>query len=49
MPTWAAFYTVAGVRLGGACGCGQCGWGARRFRKIYRPDASLSIKVCEPV
>jgi hypothetical protein len=39
--------------LGGPCGCGQCGWDAGRFRKVYRPDArlieSFNIKVCEPV
>jgi hypothetical protein len=38
--------------LGGACACGQCGWDAGRFRKVYRPSdeliASLTRKVCEP-
>jgi hypothetical protein len=23
---------------GGSCACGDCGWDARRFRRIYRPD-----------
>jgi hypothetical protein len=23
---------------GGACGCGNCGWDSRRFRRVYRPD-----------
>jgi hypothetical protein len=27
--------------LGGACRCGECGWDARRFRKIYRPTADF--------
>lgn len=26
---------------GGPCRCGECGWDARRFRKVYRPDAEL--------
>jgi len=37
---------------GGACGCGRCGWDARRFRRVYRPDpdliASLLRPICEP-
>lgn len=24
--------------LGGVCACGNCGWDARRFRRVYRPD-----------
>ena len=24
---------------GGICTCGDCGWDARRFRRVYRPDA----------
>jgi len=39
--------------LGGQCGCGQCGWDAVRFRKIYRPNreliSSLSARVPEMV
>jgi hypothetical protein len=27
--------------LGGVCACGQCGWDAGRFRKVYRPSAEL--------
>lgn len=27
--------------LGGVCACGDCGWDAGRFRKIYRPSADL--------
>lgn len=28
--------------LGGPCRCGECGWDAGRFRKVYRPnDATL--------
>jgi hypothetical protein len=23
---------------GGSCACGDCGWDARRFRRVYRPD-----------
>ena len=26
--------------LGGHCTCGDCGWDARRFRRVYRPDPS---------
>jgi hypothetical protein len=37
---------------GGVCACGQCGWDAGRFRKVYRPSgdliASLTRKVSEP-
>jgi len=25
-------------QLGGTCTCGNCGWDARRFRRVYRPD-----------
>jgi hypothetical protein len=40
--------------LGGVCACGECGWDAGRFRKVYRPSADLieSLKVslvCEEV
>jgi hypothetical protein len=38
--------------LGGVCACGDCGWDAGRFRKVYRPSgeliAELTRKVCEP-
>ncbi len=27
--------------LGGPCACGDCGWDAGRFRKVYRPSAEL--------
>jgi len=27
--------------LGGSCDCGDCGWDARRFRKVYRPRRSM--------
>jgi hypothetical protein len=27
--------------LGGVCACGECGWDARRFRKVYRPKAGF--------
>lgn len=27
--------------LGGACACGDCGWDAGRFRKVYRPSADF--------
>jgi hypothetical protein len=27
--------------LGGVCACGDCGWDARRFRKVYRPSGDL--------
>jgi hypothetical protein len=33
--------------LGGPCGCGECGWDAGRFRKVYRPkNATLRAMVC---
>lgn len=39
--------------LGGSCACGECGWDAARFRKVYRPGPglleSLNLTVCEPV
>lgn len=27
-----------GCRMGGTCTCGECGWDAQRFRRVYRPD-----------
>jgi hypothetical protein len=27
-----------GCYLGGSCKCGECGWDARRFRRVYRPE-----------
>ena len=27
--------------LGGVCACGDCGWDAGRFRKIYRPNGEF--------
>lgn len=27
-----------GCYQGGPCACGSCGWDARRFRRVYRPD-----------
>ena len=27
--------------LGGVCACGDCGWDAGRFRKVYRPNPDL--------
>lgn len=27
--------------LGGPCACGDCGWDAGRFRKVYRPGPEL--------
>ena len=24
---------------GGTCTCGECGWDARRFRRVYRPHS----------
>lgn len=24
---------------GGPCRCGECGWDARRFKRVYRPDS----------
>lgn len=29
--------------LGGVCACGDCGWDADRFRKVYRPDGELIV------
>jgi hypothetical protein len=39
---------------GGLCACGDCGWDAGRFRKVYRPSGDLiaSLKAalwCETV
>jgi hypothetical protein len=34
---------------GGVCACGQCGWDARRFRRVYRPDPGLLASLLEPV
>jgi hypothetical protein len=31
--------------LGDVCACGDCGWDARRFRKIYRPDPDLFARL----
>jgi hypothetical protein len=34
--------------LGGVCACGECGWDARRFRKVYRPNPDLFARfVCD--
>ena len=33
--------------LGGVCACGHCGWDARRFRKIYRPDGRFITALIE--
>lgn len=27
-----------GCYQGGTCTCGNCGWDARRFRRVYRPE-----------
>lgn len=27
--------------LGGVCACGECGWDAGRFRKVYRPNGDF--------
>ena len=39
--------------LGGVCACGDCGWDAGRFRKVYRPGpglfAMLARETPEPV
>ena len=35
--------------LGGRCACGDCGWDAGRFRKIYRPGAGLLARLLEEV
>jgi len=36
--------------LGGPCACGECGWDAARFRKVYRPNhAALRAMVCTEV
>jgi hypothetical protein len=32
---------------GGRCGCGDCGWDARRFRRILRPDGRLLATLLE--
>jgi len=39
--------------MGGPCDCGECGWDAGRFRKVYRPTSelieALAVRICEPV
>ena len=35
--------------LGGACACGGCGWDARRFRRVLRPDAGWLARLLEDV
>lgn len=35
--------------LGGPCGCGDCGWDAARFRKVYRPDEAMLRAMLAPV
>jgi hypothetical protein len=35
--------------LGGVCACGGCGWDARRFRRVYRPDPDLIARLMQPV
>jgi hypothetical protein len=40
--------------LGGICACGECGWDAGRFRRVYRPSERLIAGVkaalqCEAV
>jgi hypothetical protein len=32
---------------GGVCACGDCGWDARRFRRILRPDGRLIASLLE--
>lgn len=34
--------------LGGVCACGQCGWDARRFRRVYRPNPDLIASLLRP-
>jgi hypothetical protein len=34
---------------GGVCACGGCGWDARRFRRVYRPDPDLIARLMRPV
>lgn len=34
---------------GGPCGCGECGWDAGRFRKVYRPGGWLVEELNKPV
>lgn len=31
--------------LGGTCACGDCGWDAGRFHKVYRPSADLLVQL----
>jgi hypothetical protein len=39
--------------LGGLCACGECGWNALRFRKVYRPKSgflqALAVRTPERV
>ena len=34
---------------GGPCACGDCGWDARRFRKILRPDERFLARLLEDI
>lgn len=33
--------------LGGLCACGDCGWDAGRFRKVYRPSGVFMAQLVE--
>ena len=35
--------------LGGVCACGDCGWDAGRFRKVYRPNPDLFARFTREV
>ena len=35
--------------LGGLCACGDCGWDAGRFRKVYRPGPALMAMLWAPI
>ena len=35
-------------RRGGPCACGECGWDARRFRRVYRPERESVASLLQP-
>lgn len=34
---------------GGVCACGDCGWDAGRFRKVYRPDGAFIASLLQDI
>jgi hypothetical protein len=40
---------IPSCHMGGVCVCGQCGWDAGRFRKIYRPREAFIAELLEEI